>query len=256
MKLTFAIPAYNEEANIGPCLASVFKEIAGKPYEVEIVVVDNASTDRTGEIARSFAGVRVVEEPKKGLVRARQAGFKAATGDLIANIDADTRLTPGWVDTVLREFVKDDQLVGLSGPFIYHDLPARIRVFVRLFYALGYVCYVVNRFVLRVGSMLQGGNYIIRRSALEKLGGFDERFDFYGEDTDIACRLHALGKVKFTFRLPIYTSGRRLKKEGVLHMGLKYSVNFFWTTFLRKPYTKESIDVRLGDQEKAQTDVP
>ncbi|MFA5864339.1 MAG: glycosyltransferase family 2 protein [Phycisphaerae bacterium] len=244
MKLSFAIPAYNEEDHIGLCLASILKETRNKPYGVQIVVVNNASTDRTAHIARSFAGVTVIDEPTKGLVRARQAGFKGSTGDIIANIDADTILTPGWLDTVFREFSSDEKLVALSGPFIYHDLSTSIGLLVRVFYCLGFCCYLINRYVLRVGSMLQGGNFIVRRSALVKIGGYSEDFDFYGEDTDVACRLHAVGKVKFTFKLPIYTSGRRLQKEGLWQMGLKYSLNFFWTTFFRKPFTRYSIDIR------------
>ena len=62
-KLAFVIPAYNEEALIGKCLESVVAEIARSGADAEIIVVNNASTDRTGEIARSFPTVRVVDEP-------------------------------------------------------------------------------------------------------------------------------------------------------------------------------------------------
>ena len=71
---------------------------------VEIIVVNNASSDRTREVALGYPGVRVVDEPQKGLTFARQAGFAASTGELIANVDSDSRLTPGWVQTVLKEF--------------------------------------------------------------------------------------------------------------------------------------------------------
>src|SRR6185437_5149444 len=98
MKLSFVIPAYNEEFALPKCLESVQKEIdraaaAGelKRDEVEVVVVNNASTDKTKEIAQQFAqthpGFRVVDESRKGLVRARKAGFEATTGELVANID-------------------------------------------------------------------------------------------------------------------------------------------------------------------------
>jgi glycosyltransferase involved in cell wall biosynthesis len=71
MKLSFAIPAYNEEANIGACLTSILQELESKSWDVEIIVINNASTDRTAEIARSFPNIRVIDEPMKGLVRAR-----------------------------------------------------------------------------------------------------------------------------------------------------------------------------------------
>ena len=49
MKLSFVIPAYNEEKNIGPCLEAIFKEIGGKKHDLEIIVVNNASTDKTNK---------------------------------------------------------------------------------------------------------------------------------------------------------------------------------------------------------------
>ncbi|MBI2610594.1 glycosyltransferase family 2 protein [Candidatus Kaiserbacteria bacterium] len=244
MKISFVIPAYNEEADIGPCLESVQKEIIRERADAEIIVVNNASTDRTADIARGFRNVRVVEEPRKGLVRARQAGFKVSTGELVANVDADTMVPQGWLHTVLQEFERDKKLVALSGPFIYHDLPLFSRILVRVFYAAGYLMYFLNRFVFRIGSMLQGGNFVARREALQKIGGFNTSIEFYGEDTDVARRLSKIGNVKWSFKLPIYTSGRRLTREGIISVGLRYALNFFWTTFFGKPYTLAYKDIR------------
>lgn len=134
MKISFVIPAYNEAGNISACLASILYELQADPCPCEIIVVNNASTDGTGEIAAQFPGVVVVDEPRKGLVMARQAGFLRATGDLVANVDADTMLTPGWIRLVREEFAKNPELVCLSGPFLYHDLPLWKRAVVRIFY--------------------------------------------------------------------------------------------------------------------------
>ena len=218
--------------------------LAAYPCDAEIIVVNNTSTDNTKQVALSFPGVRVVDELKKGLTRARQAGFVAATGDLIANIDADTMLPKTWLPTVMKEFAGNDRLVALSGPYIYTDLPLPHRIAVRFFYAVGYIAYAVNKHLLRMGSMLQGGNYIVRRDAIQKIGGYDTTIEFYGEDTDIARRLTPLGDVVWTFRLPMYTSGRRIAHEGIFHMGLKYGINYIWTAFVGRPYSSEYIDVR------------
>jgi len=246
MKISFSIPAYNEEARLSRCLEAVQKEImrAGMENDAEIIVVNNASTDRTKEIASSFANVRVVDEPRKGLTFARQAGFLVSTGALVANVDADTMVPPGWLDTVMREFDRDPNLVALSGPFIYYDLPPLDRFFVKLFYGIGYATYAFNKHVLRTGSMLQGGNFVVRRDAMEKIGGFDTSIHFYGEDTDVARRLQAIDNVKWTFRLPMYASGRRLSHEGLVRMGLRYAINYLWTTFAKKPWSEEYIDIR------------
>ncbi len=245
MKLSFVIPAHNEEENIGQCLLSIMKKLERDSYNVEIIVVVNASTDATGEISRKYPGVVVIDEPKKGLVVARQAGFERATGDLAANIDADTMLTPGWIEEVLREFEEDPYLVCLSGPFIYYDLSIWKRTFVKLFYGFAFGVYLINRFVFRVSSMAQGGNFFIKRPAFEQTGGFDTTIDFYGEDTDVARRLNKVGHVKFTFALPIYDSERRLAEEGIIKTGIRYSVTYFWVSFSGKPPTKTSTDIRI-----------
>jgi cellulose synthase/poly-beta-1,6-N-acetylglucosamine synthase-like glycosyltransferase len=211
---------------------------------VEIIMVNNASTDRTREVAMGFKGVRVVDEPRKGLTFARQAGFAASTGELIANVDSDSRLTEGWVATVLKEFAAEPKLVALSGPFIYYDMSPSQRVSVRVFYAIAYLVYAVNRWVLRAGSMVQGGNFVLRRTALEKIGGFNTAIAFYGEDTDIARRMNQVGEVKFTFDLKMFSSARRLKKEGTLRIALRYTINYFWTIFGKTPFTKEYTDIR------------
>lgn len=243
-KLSFVIPAYNEEHYLGDCLDSIIKQRDALPYNTEIIVVNNSSTDRTEAIAKSHKGVRVVLEKQKGLVHARQAGFLAATGDIIANVDADTRLTSGWTKKVMASFIKDKKLVALSGPFIYYDTPRAVRFFVRFFYLIGYCFYLINRFILHAGSMVQGGNFVLRRDALQKIGGFDTKISFYGEDTDIARRMNKVGKVRFTFGLPIYSSGRRLAKEGALTIGLRYALNYFWITFFERPFSTSYVDIR------------
>ena len=247
MKLSFVIPAYNEQNHIGKCLDSVCEQAKKYGDRVEIIVVNNASTDRTGEIARSYPGVTVVDEPHKGLVWARRAGFMASSGDLIANVDSDTILTPGWLDTVLKEFEKNPNLVGLSGPFKYYDIPKHMTRWIEIFYYVSYLVYFMNRFVWRNGSMLQGGNFVVTRKGLEKIGGYDTSIEFYGEDTDIARRLHAIGDVKFTRKLPMYSSGRRLAEEGMFTMAMRYSMNYFWTIFFKKPKNKTYSDIRPAD---------
>jgi glycosyltransferase involved in cell wall biosynthesis len=244
MVLSFVVPAFNEEAYIGDCLESILKQTKDIQDSTEIIVVNNASTDRTREVALSYPGVRVVDEPRKGLTFARQAGFLASSGSIIANVDSDSRLTPGWVNRVLNEFRFNPRLSGFSGPFIYYDLIPQQRRLVKVFYLLGWITHIMNKHVLRVGAMMQGGNFVVSRAALEKIGGFNVEISFYGEDTDIARRLNAVGDVVFSFDLKMYSSARRLKHEGMFTMAARYSINYFWMTFLKRPYTREHLDIR------------
>ena len=250
MKLSFVIPAYNEEACVGKCLSSVLREKERGGLDVEVVVVNNNSTDRTKDVALSFPSVSVVDEPQKGIVRARQAGYRAAHGDIIANVDADNILPDGWIERAFREFSENSDLVALSGPVIYYDLSRIVNMQVRLFYRLGYAANLFNRHVLKKGAMLQGGNFVVRKSALDAAGGFDTSIDFYGEDTDIACRMSEVGNVKFSFSFPIYSSGRRLAEEGIFSTGCRYAINYLWTVCFRKPFTETSTDIRLDPRQK------
>jgi glycosyltransferase involved in cell wall biosynthesis len=244
IEVSFVVPAHNEERYLARTLQAILDEIAASGITAEVIVVDNASNDGTAAVAASFPGVIVVHEAEKGLVQARRAGFVRSRGTLVANVDADTMVTKGWLARVASEFRRHPGLVGLSGPYIYYDLSRGSRALVRAFYCMGYLAYMLNRFVLRTGSMLQGGNFVVRREALVRIGGFNPQFSFYGEDTDLACRLNAVGAVKFTFRLPALSSGRRLAEEGLFRIGLRYAMNFVWATFLHKPFTGEWIDVR------------
>lgn len=248
MKISFVVPAYNEQALLPRSLHAIRDEIlrAGQVLGVdaEIIVVNNASTDRTREVAEAVEGVRVVDEPRKGLVQARWCGFEASTGELIANIDADTVIPPGWLSQVMWEFGKNKALVALSGPYTYYGVPNKVNITVGIYYRAAWLAYALNRFVLNVGAMLQGGNFVVKREAMLKLGSPDLRFSFYGEDTDMARRLSKVGAVKFTFRLPAESSGRRLVGEGVFTIGLRYTMNFFWATFRKKPFTDTWQDIR------------
>ena len=244
MRLSFVIPAFNEEAYLGDCIESILRQTAHCTVSTEVIVVNNASTDGTRDVALRYPGVRLVDEPRKGLTAARQAGFAACSGELIANVDADSRLPAGWLAQVLHTFEEEPGLCALSGPLVYYDLSQRQRLLVKVFYAMAWTTYITNRYVLRVGSMVQGGNFVLERRALERIGGFNLSIAFYGEDTDIARRLNDIGKVRFTFDLKMSSSARRLKKEGIFTMAWRYSVNYLWTTFLSRPFTQEYIDVR------------
>jgi glycosyltransferase involved in cell wall biosynthesis len=249
MKVSFVIPAYNEERMLPKCLRSVFDEIdrvhdKGESLDVEVVVVDNASTDGTREEALKFPNVTVVRENLKGLVYARRAGWVATDGDIVANIDADTMLPKSWLSTALREFSENPNLVALSGPYHYYDLAPWQNALVKVFYGIGWVMHLINHHVLRVGAMLQGGNFVLRRSAWDSVGGFDITIPFYGEDTDVAKRIGKVGEVKWTWKFPMQTTGRRLAEEGLVKMSFLYTLNHLSVLWTGKPATRRYTDVR------------
>jgi glycosyltransferase involved in cell wall biosynthesis len=240
MRVSLIIPAYNEESYIGRCLESVLKNAPGG-FD-EIIVVDNASTDRTAEVARSYPGVTVVREEQKGLPAAREAGRRAATGELLAYIDADTRLHPGWLPMAKNVFEKRPEAVSISGPARYWDANAWQRA------TLGFSWWLSSPLMYRiVGYMIFGAHFVARADALEKIGGFNRGITFYGEDTDLARRLSERGKTLWRMDFYIYTSARRFKKEGILKANTVYTLNFLWPVLFNRPFTKTHNDIRESD---------
>jgi glycosyltransferase involved in cell wall biosynthesis len=242
--VSFVVPAYNEEALLGSCLTAIIAEISRTRCGAEVIVVNNGSTDGTCYIASSYPNVKVVDEPVRGLVRARMAGCLEANGKLIANIDADTILPEGWLSTALAEFVRRPDLIALSGPYIYYDLPKWAQLAAAGFYRGAHIAHLLSRLLLGRGSVLQGGNFMVSRNALEAAGGFNPDFQFYGEDAELARRLSKVGVVKFTRALCALSSGRRFVGEGIFIVLLKYSANYLWAHLFKHPWSSAWLDFR------------
>lgn len=236
MDITLIIPAYNEAGYIGDTIRAAIE--SGEGRFKEIMVVDNASTDGTADIARSFPGVHVVSATDKGLTKARQAGYEAATSEWIAFIDADTRIPPHWIDIAERALAKRSDAVSLSGPRRYFGAVWWKRWILNAFWGAAPITY---RFV---GCMILGGNFIVRRDAITKIGGFDTTISFYGEDTDLARRLSEVGKTLFRMDFWVRASARRFEAEGIIWPNVVYALNYAWPILFHRPFTHEYVDVR------------
>lgn len=234
--ISLIIPAYNEEAYLPACLDAIMRNVADQA--LEILVIDNNSTDRTKEVIESYPGVTYVFEPRKGITRARQCGFQAARGDILAYVDADTHPPAGWIEQIRENFLAREDLACLSGPYSFYDL-GRLRNKVSAgWFAAARPLYKFT------GYMMVGGNFAIRRSVLEKMGGFDSSIEFYGEDVDIGKRAKAHGRVLFSPRLVMPTSGRRMKKQGFAKIASLYLANYVSIAFRGKPATQHYQDIR------------
>ncbi len=236
-KISLVIPAYNEADSIQECIRTAQENSQGRFHE--IIVVNNASTDRTAELAAEM-GVKVVNEMRKGTGNARQSGFEAATGDFIAFIDADTKLPKDWLDKIDAFFAQHPDYVCLSGPYRYFGGKRANDI------ALNSVWYVTAPITYRIaGFMIVGGNFVAKREALQAIGGFDRSIAFYGDDTDTARRLSKVGKVAFRMNFYIYSSSRRFTAEGFVKTNVVYALNFIWPALFGRPFTKRNQDVRV-----------
>ncbi len=234
--ISLIIPAYNEEEYLPECLDAIMRNVAGKA--VEIIVVDNNSTDDTKKVIDRYPAVTYVFEAQKGITRARQRGFLAATGDILAYVDADTRPPPGWIEQIWEQFHKCGDLACLSGPYSFYDLSGIRNAISTGWFVAARPLYWIT------GYLMVGGNFAIRRDALEEMGGFDSSIEFYGEDVDIGKRAKAQGKVLFSPRFVMPTSGRRMKKQGFAKIASLYFANYFSVVFRGRPATRSYEDIR------------
>src|SRR3954465_2481787 len=128
--ITAIVWAYNEASYLPACLHAL---LAQTRTPDEIIVVDNASTDGTGDIARAVTGVRVIHEPVRGLVVARETARLAARGDILAYLDADCRPPITWLERVERGFQRRPAAVAVTGPYRFFDWDLMGRALVRAY---------------------------------------------------------------------------------------------------------------------------
>jgi glycosyltransferase involved in cell wall biosynthesis len=197
--VTIVVPTYNRADSIGVCLRSLLDQ---DHANIEILVCDDGSTDRTTEVVSSIEDPRLStlgSEVNQGVSAARNRGILAARGEIIFFTDDDVEVEPDWIVNGLRHF-EDPELVGIEGKIVW--------------VASNYSPHYGERTV----SNTQGGQYMsanvaYRRSALIEAGLFhDTKF----EDRDLALRLLGLGRIAFA------------EDAAVRHMKERYTVRTFF----------------------------
>ena len=181
-KATVVVAAYNAASTLGECLSSI-RELNYPDYET--IVIDDGSTDSTSEIA-GHAGVRAIRVEHNGLAAARNAGVGAASGEVVAFIDADARADRDWLYHLVETIERRDAAAAAGPNFAPAPGSARAAAMAA---APG-----LPREV-RAGddrlAQLCGCNMAIKKAALLKVGGFDPMFATAGDDVDLSWRLAA-----------------------------------------------------------------
>lgn len=190
---------------------------------VEIIVVDNNSTDATEDIARVRADI-VVSERVRNIARVRNAGAAAATGDVLVFLDADTWVPDNFLSRISEVMRVADCMGGR--PEIRHAPKAlALRIYLESWRRIGNLL-----------GMAQGASLFCRQEAFINIGGFDES-QFMGEDVEFFWRLrvyarHHGGRIVFLEDIQVMPSARRFD-QWPLRRTLLYTNPFFIAIFRR-----------------------
>jgi glycosyltransferase involved in cell wall biosynthesis len=196
MKISFIVPAYNEEFELPRTIAAIQAAANSVALPWEIVVVNDDSTDATARIAQE-AGATLINIRRRQIAAARNAGAQAASGDVLFFVDADTRIAADHVrqalDALASGYVGGSARVRADG-----IVPLWGRLFLHVFSAL----YFAN-------NLAAGAFVFTSRVNFQRIGGFDEEL-YVGEEVYFSFALKKLGRFKL-LSLPVVTSGRKLR---------------------------------------------
>jgi cellulose synthase/poly-beta-1,6-N-acetylglucosamine synthase-like glycosyltransferase len=201
--ISFIVPAHNEQASLGRTLEAIHKaaRAVGPPYEM--IVVDDASTDATPEIAAQN-NARVVSVNHRQIAATRNSGARAAQGDRLFFVDADTTIHSRAIASALRAM--DNGAAGGAAPTRF-DSAAPLYAHLLLWW-IG--------LLMRLPGIAGGAFMFCTREAFEATGGFDEKL-FGAEDAAMCWALKRQGRFVVLWQW-VVTSGRRMRGVRGLRM--------------------------------------
>lgn len=212
MSVSIIIPTFNGVSRIGSCLDALLKQTVGR--EVEILVVNDGSTDDTAQVVDRFSGVRLITQSNAGPAAARNRGVLEARGTIVLFTDDDCVPIEDWLDAMLEPF-NDPELVGAKGVYRTRQKSLAAR-FVQAEYE--------DRYRLMKGlpiiDVIDTYSAAFRRDRFLEMAGYDTSFPVAcAEDIELSYRMSARGwKMKFVPAAIVYhthpdTLSRYLKKK-------------------------------------------
>jgi len=222
--VSIVIPAYNEEKNILQTLQSLVQNETNKA--VEIIVVNNNSTDKTEDLVRA-SGVDCILETKKGITAARNAGLNAATGKYILNADADAIYPHFWVEEMVNPLDKTNKVAITYGRFSFIPIGTTSR-FIYFFYEyIADLKRYINKFFKEEAVNVYGFNSGYRRTQGLQVDGYNHPIGA-NEDGYLALKLRnqGFGKIHYVTNIKalVWTTDRRIQMEGGFTKGVSLRI--------------------------------
>ena len=209
IKLTVIIVAYNSEDFIESCVRSLLKNL---PISSEVIVIDNNSSDSTVEKLESFLPkINLIKSDKNiGFAKGNNLAAKSAKGDYLFLLNPDTETTHPIFDELI-EFYQENNNTGIVAPKLIMpdgNIQPSVRKFPTVWGAIkefilgvrySYDPYIPKGNTPVVAEMVYGAAMLIKKEFFETLGGFDEKFFLYYEDSDLCMRATRAGKIVYYY---------------------------------------------------------
>lgn len=184
--VSIIIPAYNAQKTIASCLQAVLHQ--DYPNILEVIVVDDGSTDRTPQIAKSFQQVKCFSQKNSGPATARNRGIREAGGELIAFTDADCLARPDWISLLVRNF-SEPKVAVVAGSYGIVNKESSLAESIHREIRFRHL-HLMPKFPKSFGSY----NFCAGRNILVEVGGFDTGYRFAsGEDNDLSYKVLKAG---------------------------------------------------------------
>ncbi len=238
--VTVVIPCYNEHATLADCLDRLLEQRADL---TQIILVDNNSTDDTAQIMQRYRKrypqlVVQTFEKQLGVQHARNRGFDMATADIIARIDADAHVQPGFVRAIREGYGRHPEYMAASGLVDYYDLPFRW-----LTKAITWLFIYAANAVFTHSNTLYGTNMTIRRSTWRQVKSDVLLSDGIMEDTALSLALNRadayIGHIRDAY---VSASGRRLRSTPPSFW--QYN-SLWWRTYQKSGAPGKALGIRV-----------
>ncbi|WP_110181241.1 glycosyltransferase [Nocardioides solisilvae] len=225
--VSVVIPVRDDAAELAACLRLLADQSVPP---LEVVVVDNGSSDDSAAVARAH-GARVVVERRVGIPSAAATGYDAARGDVVGRLDADSRPGPDWVAHVARAMA-DPGVDAVTGGGRFHDLPPVLRQLATVVYLGAY--FLLTHLAL-AHVPLWGSSMAVRRASWERVRARVHTTADVHDDLDLAFVLGPEATIRFDRRLRLEVSGRSVQGPAQLRRRMSRAVTTLRLNWAERP---------------------
>lgn len=232
LKISVIIPCFNEAGYLDDCLKTLSQQSL---MPDEVIICNNASTDSTLKIAKKYQNIlpiRIIHQPKKGIIPTVEKAWRHATGDIIVRTDADARFPEDWLKKLISHFYSDPSIQAVGGNWRSWDGNFLAKLIIIIAFPVGDIFFPL----FRGFKLLVGPNMAFRRTALEKINGYILEKSDLPEDQLISYKFYQAGLKYHRF----YDCGNFHSSRG-WNRGISSFLRYVYSSINPKYYPERTV---------------